>query len=195
MMVKVQGRCPRGCGETLFLGDGGYVTCSWVRCPEPDAASKLLERLAAEQEAAQAASSEPDETERGVGTDMPCEPSQPDPSSPVAPGALSGSLGAEAENWCYYTWPANAGSSKGRTAAFEAVNLGSSPSPAVSLGAEADATLREAAEGFEQIAGCTPHVRGCDEPDDPHCARCIADSEAARAREALDRLLAGKAAV
>ena len=59
--------------------------------------SEMLRRLAAEQEAAQVASSEPDEAERGVGTDMPCEPSQPDPSSPVAPGALSGSLGAEAD--------------------------------------------------------------------------------------------------
>lgn len=38
----VQGRCPRGCGATLFLGAGGYVTCSWQHCPEPDAASKLL---------------------------------------------------------------------------------------------------------------------------------------------------------
>ena len=39
---RVQGRCPMGCGETLFLGAGGYVTCSWIDCPEPDAATRLL---------------------------------------------------------------------------------------------------------------------------------------------------------
>lgn len=43
MSERVVGRCPMGCGETLFLGSGGYVTCSWVECPQPDAASDLLE--------------------------------------------------------------------------------------------------------------------------------------------------------
>ena len=32
-----------GCGETLFLGDGGYVTCSLIGCPCPDAVSTLLD--------------------------------------------------------------------------------------------------------------------------------------------------------
>lgn len=32
-----------GCGETLFLGEGGYVTCSLVGCPRPTAASEILE--------------------------------------------------------------------------------------------------------------------------------------------------------
>lgn len=42
--ADVQGRCP-ACGwTTLFLGDGGYVTCSRADCPQPDAASTLLER-------------------------------------------------------------------------------------------------------------------------------------------------------
>lgn len=41
-MVKVEGYCPMGCGRTLFLGSGGYVTCSWSRCPNPTAASDLL---------------------------------------------------------------------------------------------------------------------------------------------------------
>jgi hypothetical protein len=42
--TNVQGRCP-ACGwTTLFLGDGGYVTCSRADCPQPDAASTLLER-------------------------------------------------------------------------------------------------------------------------------------------------------
>lgn len=40
----VQGRCP-SCGkESLFLGSGGYVTCARIDCPEPDAASTLLEQ-------------------------------------------------------------------------------------------------------------------------------------------------------
>jgi hypothetical protein len=32
-----------GCGSTLFVGSGGYVTCSYIGCPEPDAVSTLLE--------------------------------------------------------------------------------------------------------------------------------------------------------
>jgi len=38
----VVGYCPMGCGRTLFLGDGGYVTCSHVDCPRPDAVAALL---------------------------------------------------------------------------------------------------------------------------------------------------------
>lgn len=38
----VQGKCP-ACGRTsLFLGDGGYVTCSIIDCPNPSAADELL---------------------------------------------------------------------------------------------------------------------------------------------------------
>ena len=32
-----------GCGETLFLGAGGYVTCSYIPCPSPSAVSELLD--------------------------------------------------------------------------------------------------------------------------------------------------------
>lgn len=42
MSAKVEGFCPMGCGATLFLGSGGYVTCSWVKCPNPGAASDIL---------------------------------------------------------------------------------------------------------------------------------------------------------
>lgn len=42
---KVAGNCPMGCGETLFLGSGGHVTCSFLECPEPTAAADLLGRL------------------------------------------------------------------------------------------------------------------------------------------------------
>lgn len=41
-MERIQGHCPMGCGETLFLGDGGHVTCSWVECPRPTAVDELL---------------------------------------------------------------------------------------------------------------------------------------------------------
>lgn len=43
VLPRVKGRCPMGCGQTLCLGNDGYVTCSYSRCPEPEAASKLLE--------------------------------------------------------------------------------------------------------------------------------------------------------
>ena len=42
MSEKVAGYCPMGCGETLFLGSGGYVTCSLDVCPRPDAATDIL---------------------------------------------------------------------------------------------------------------------------------------------------------
>ncbi|MGF0163113.1 DUF6085 family protein [Streptomyces koyangensis] len=41
----VQGRCPGCGGATLFLANGGYITCSSLHCPTPDAATTLLERL------------------------------------------------------------------------------------------------------------------------------------------------------
>ncbi|MFF5615405.1 DUF6085 family protein [Streptomyces albidoflavus] len=40
----VQGFCPACGGVSLFLGEGGYVTCARLACPEPDAASTLLQR-------------------------------------------------------------------------------------------------------------------------------------------------------
>lgn len=41
----VRGRCPACRGESLFVGSGGYITCARRECPEPDAASTLLERV------------------------------------------------------------------------------------------------------------------------------------------------------
>ncbi|MFE4797174.1 hypothetical protein ACFRFL_19185 [Streptomyces sp. NPDC056708] len=39
----VSGRCP-ACNRTaLFLADGGYVTCSHLDCPRPDAAADLFD--------------------------------------------------------------------------------------------------------------------------------------------------------
>lgn len=42
---KVQGYCPMGCGETLMLAQGGYVTCGLLPpggCPNPTAVADLL---------------------------------------------------------------------------------------------------------------------------------------------------------
>lgn len=41
--LEVKGYCPMGCGDTLFLADGGYITCSWHQCPNPTAACDILE--------------------------------------------------------------------------------------------------------------------------------------------------------
>jgi hypothetical protein len=38
----VRGKCPACGGTTLFLGSGGYVTCSWIRCANPVAPSEAL---------------------------------------------------------------------------------------------------------------------------------------------------------
>lgn len=39
---RVRGYCPMGCGTTLFVGEGGHVTCSWRGCPDPGAVDKIL---------------------------------------------------------------------------------------------------------------------------------------------------------
>ena len=38
----VDGCCPMGCGRTLFLGDGGDVTCSYLHCPDRGAVAEIL---------------------------------------------------------------------------------------------------------------------------------------------------------
>lgn len=40
---SVRGQCPMGCGATLFVGSGGYITCSLINCPQPDAVAALLD--------------------------------------------------------------------------------------------------------------------------------------------------------
>lgn len=40
---QVQGYCPMGCGKSLFLGNGGFVTCGNLECPDPEAVTKLIE--------------------------------------------------------------------------------------------------------------------------------------------------------
>jgi hypothetical protein len=41
-VIDVQGRCPACRGTSLFLGDGGHVTCRRLDCPGPCAADELL---------------------------------------------------------------------------------------------------------------------------------------------------------
>lgn len=40
--ARVVGYCPMGCGETLFLGAGGHITCSFLECPNPSAVDEIL---------------------------------------------------------------------------------------------------------------------------------------------------------
>lgn len=38
----IRGHCP-ACGwASLFVGEGGYLTCSRLECPQPDAAHRIL---------------------------------------------------------------------------------------------------------------------------------------------------------
>lgn len=39
---RIVGYCPMGCGETLFAGAGGHITCSYITCPRPTAVDELL---------------------------------------------------------------------------------------------------------------------------------------------------------
>src|SRR5689334_22977084 len=43
MNERVRGFCPMGCGETLFVAEGGYITCSFVACTNPTAVADILE--------------------------------------------------------------------------------------------------------------------------------------------------------
>ncbi len=41
-MSDVQGHCPACGGSSLFLGEGGHVTCRRLDCPDPSAADDML---------------------------------------------------------------------------------------------------------------------------------------------------------
>ncbi|MFC9987894.1 hypothetical protein ACFXKV_04485 [Streptomyces globisporus] len=41
-MPDVQGHCPACGAASLFLGEGGHVTCARIECPAPDAADDML---------------------------------------------------------------------------------------------------------------------------------------------------------
>ena len=42
-MSDVRGYCPMGCGETLFVAEGGWITCSYLHCPNPTALADILD--------------------------------------------------------------------------------------------------------------------------------------------------------
>lgn len=44
---RLLGRCPACGNTTLFRGSKGYITCSWLKCPNPGAAHELLSETAA----------------------------------------------------------------------------------------------------------------------------------------------------
>ncbi|RBL80550.1 hypothetical protein DDE05_50525 [Streptomyces cavourensis] len=46
-MPDVQGRCPACGAASLFLGEGGHVTCARIECPNPCAADDMLHGEAA----------------------------------------------------------------------------------------------------------------------------------------------------
>lgn len=39
----VKGFCPMGCGQTLSVMGGGYLTCRRLDCPRPDAVAEILD--------------------------------------------------------------------------------------------------------------------------------------------------------
>lgn len=41
--ATVLGYCPMGCGQTLFLASGGYITCSYAHCPNRTAVADILD--------------------------------------------------------------------------------------------------------------------------------------------------------
>lgn len=47
---RVRGRCPACYGSSLFLGEGGYVTCSRLECTNPTAADSVLNQGAFSQQ-------------------------------------------------------------------------------------------------------------------------------------------------
>lgn len=40
--ARLKGYCPMGCGETLFVGSGGHITCSYPECKNPTAVDDIL---------------------------------------------------------------------------------------------------------------------------------------------------------
>lgn len=42
MSTTVQGYCPMGCGQTLFMGTGGHITCRRIDCSNPSAIDQIL---------------------------------------------------------------------------------------------------------------------------------------------------------
>lgn len=43
MTARLAGHCPGCGGSTLFVGDGGHITCSLLDCPDPTAVDRILD--------------------------------------------------------------------------------------------------------------------------------------------------------
>jgi len=43
MSERINMKCPSCNGSFIFIGEGGYLTCSYVDCPEPDIAKKVAQ--------------------------------------------------------------------------------------------------------------------------------------------------------
>lgn len=41
--TRIVGYCPMGCGQTLFVGTGGHITCSYIPCSRPTAVDEILD--------------------------------------------------------------------------------------------------------------------------------------------------------
>jgi hypothetical protein len=96
-LPQVQGNCP-ACGHaSLFLGSGGYVTCSIAECPEPDAASTVLERTREAQQ---------DRSQNGE--PQVCGAREPEPRSGTSPCVLpAGHGGTKHQDKWTNQWPIN----------------------------------------------------------------------------------------
>ncbi len=58
---RLKGRCPNCGNDTLFRGSKGYITCSWLKCSNPGAATDLLNATAdAPERIARLRAAEPD---------------------------------------------------------------------------------------------------------------------------------------
>lgn len=40
---RISNRCPACGNQTLFIAEGGWLTCSWLKCPNPCAIGDIAE--------------------------------------------------------------------------------------------------------------------------------------------------------
>lgn len=45
---RLAARCPACRGTSLFIAEGGYVTCARIGCPDPEAAQAVLDNAVPE---------------------------------------------------------------------------------------------------------------------------------------------------
>lgn len=95
-MINVRAKCPMGCGEMIFVGEGGHLTCSYVDCPDPAAIDRLVCGEDATADSLVRALTErcvcehgrwahADRSGRCFATGCPCQAFVPSGESPIAP--------------------------------------------------------------------------------------------------------------